>query len=68
MGSSPKKPRPQPLPPPAPRVMDPTVEKAKKDLKLRLKSAASRASSNVTGVGFLIPEQNISQPMLRHKL
>jgi len=49
-GGGPDKPE---LPPPVPVRIEPEVEKARQDVKERLRRARSRALSQVTGFGLL---------------
>lgn len=60
-------PAPAPLPPPAPIKILPGVEKAKDDLRERLKRAHSRSLSRVTGPG-LLEETPTRRPMLSERL
>lgn len=65
---SPQKFSPGVLPPPAPVQVDPAIEKAKEDLKARLRLASSRKKSRVVGAGLIGTDANLNTPILRNKL
>lgn len=67
--ADPKKPVLPPTILPTIRIQDTGVQKAREDLKLRLRRASSRRKSQVTGTGLLTSNQTqLSTPLLRSRL
>jgi hypothetical protein len=67
-GGTPSAPAPVPMPPPAPATVLPGEEKAKEDLRERLRRARSRALSRVTEFGLLEEPAQVARPVLSSTL